>query len=214
MTKIEQFTFNPFQENTFVIYDETKKCVIIDPGCYEKHEETELSNFISENGLEPVYLLNTHSHVDHVLGNFFVKNKYNIPVVSHKLDEPIMHSVKAYAPSYGFTNYTEAGIDQFVEEGDKITFGNTSFEVLFVPGHAPGHIAFYCEKENFCIAGDTLFQMSIGRADLPGGDYNTLINSIHSRLFTLNDATTVYPGHGGETTIAYEKKNNPYCKLS
>ena len=200
-------------ENTFVIYDETKKCVIIDPGCYEKHEEKELSDFITEKGLEPVYLLNTHSHVDHVLGNFYVKNKYNIPILSHKTDEAIMLSVKAYAPSYGFTNYTEAGIDQFIEENEEISFGSTVFKVLFVPGHAPGHIAFYCEKENFCIAGDTLFQMSIGRTDLPGGDHNTLIKSIKTKLFTLPDSTIVYPGHGPETRIDYEKKNNPYCKI-
>jgi hydroxyacylglutathione hydrolase len=211
--KVESFVFNPFQENTYVLYDETKECVIIDPGCIEPEEKHELITFIEDNQLTVKLLLNTHCHVDHVLGNYFVKEKYNVKLLIHESDLPVLKAVRAYAPSYGFFQYAEAEPDQFIKEGDVISFGNQQLTVLFVPGHAPGHVAFYNEKAKVVIAGDVLFYNSIGRTDLPGGNFDTLISSIHEKLFTLPEDVIVYPGHGQETSIGFEKKTNPFCAV-
>jgi hydroxyacylglutathione hydrolase len=213
MLRIQSFVFNPLQENTFVLFDDSKECVIVDPGCYDRDEEMELAAFIEANELTVKMLLNTHCHVDHVLGNYFVKEKYKVDLFIHKKEEAVLKAVKAYAPSYGIYNYSEAFADSFLEEGDEVRFGNVSASVLFVPGHSPGHIAFYFQKENIVIGGDVLFYNSIGRTDLPGGNHQTLIESIHKKFFTLSDQTTVYPGHGPETTIGYEKRTNPFCAL-
>ena len=213
MVNIKAFTFNPFQENSYVVYDDTKEGIIIDPGCYERHEKEELKDFILSENISVKLLLNTHCHVDHVLGNKFVKEFFKVPFQMHALDEPVLRSVKAYAPVYGFAQYEETEPDSFINETNTIKFGNTELSILFVPGHAPGHIAFYSGENNFCIAGDVLFHRSIGRYDLPGGDFNTLINSIHTKLFTLPDNTVIYPGHGPTTTIGEEKKLNPFCAL-
>lgn len=213
MLQLQSFAFNPLQENTYVLFDETKECVIIDPGCYEREEQYDLADFIETNQLTVVKLLNTHGHVDHVLGNAFVKETYKTKLYIHKLDEPTLRAVKVYAPHYGFFQYQEAEPDIYLEEGEPVTFGNQSLEVLFVPGHAPGHIAFYHAASKTLIGGDVLFYNSIGRTDLPGGNYDTLINSIQQKFFTLPDDVTVYPGHGPETTIGYEKKTNPFCAL-
>lgn len=210
---VESFVFNPFQENTYVLYDETKECVVIDPGCNEPEEKHELTSFIESNDLKVKLLLNTHCHVDHVLGNDFVKEKYKVDFLIHTSDLPVLKAVKAYAPSYGFFNYREAEPDRFMKEGDLISFGNQKLSVLFVPGHSPGHVAFYNEKSKTVIAGDVLFYNSIGRTDMPGGDYDTLIASIHEKLFTLPDDVTVFPGHGPETSIGFEKKTNPFCAV-
>jgi glyoxylase-like metal-dependent hydrolase (beta-lactamase superfamily II) len=214
MLSVQTFVFNPLQENTYVLYDETKKCVVIDPGCYEKDEQAELSDFIERESLTVTHLLNTHCHVDHVLGNYFVKEKFGVKLHMHRKDEPVLKSVKAYASNYGFFQYQETTPDVFLEEGEAITVGNHTLDILFVPGHAPGHIAFYSAKDRFVIAGDVLFYNSIGRTDLPGGDFETLINSIHQKLFVLPDDVTVYPGHGPATTIGFEKKTNPFCALT
>jgi hydroxyacylglutathione hydrolase len=210
MIQIQTFTFNPFQENTCVLYDETGECVIIDPGCYDKSEKQELTSFIETNKLEVKYLLNTHCHIDHVLGNAFIKHTYKVELYIHRADEPVLRAVESYASSYGFAQYEPTLPEHFLGEGDTVKFGNTSLDVLFVPGHAPGHIAFYSKEEKFCIGGDVLFQGSIGRTDLPGGDFNTLIKSIRTKLLPLGDNVTVYPGHGGTTTIGEEKKYNPF----
>jgi hydroxyacylglutathione hydrolase len=214
MLRIQPFVFNPFQENTFVLFDETKKCIIIDPGCYEESEKEELASFIRQQELDVKFLLNTHCHIDHILGNSYVKEKYGVKLLISKLEEPVLMSVKVYAPNYGFMQYHEASPDAYLKEGDVVKFGNTNLNVIFVPGHSPGHIAFYDPENQVLIGGDVLFFNSIGRTDLPGGDYNTLINSIHQKLFTLPDQITVYPGHGPETTIGYEKRANPFCALS
>lgn len=211
--KVESFVFNPFQENTYVLYDETKECVVIDPGCSEPDEKQALSSFIEGNGLKVKLLLNTHCHVDHVLGNDFVKEKYKVDFLIHESDLPVLKAVKAYAPSYGFVQYRETEPDRFMKEGDIISFGNQSLKVLFVPGHSPGHVAFYNERNKIVVAGDVLFYNSIGRTDMPGGHYDTLITSIHEKLFTLPDDVTVYPGHGPETSIGFEKKTNPFCAV-
>jgi glyoxylase-like metal-dependent hydrolase (beta-lactamase superfamily II) len=213
MIKIQSFTFNGFQENTYVLFDESKKCIIIDPGCYEQNEKLELERFIVDNELEPVKLINTHCHIDHVLGNRFVAEKWSLDLEMHELDLPTLHSVKDYCQLYGFHNYEESPEPStFLKEGDKIHFGNSSLDVLFAPGHAPGHIALYSKEQHFVIGGDVLFQMSIGRTDLPGGDYDTLINSIKDKLLPLDEQTKVYSGHGPSTTIGYEKTNNPFLK--
>lgn len=215
MIKIKTFVFNPFMENTYVLHDEeTKEAVIIDPGCYEKYEKDELVKYIEENGLQVNQLLNTHCHIDHVFGNKFVKDHFGVKLAIHKLDEPTLKSVTVYAPNYGFTNYEETGADIFLEEGDKVKFGNSEMDIIFVPGHAPGHIAFYNEEEKICIGGDVLFKASIGRTDLPGGDFETLINSIHQKMFALSDDTEVFCGHGPSTTIGEEKVSNPFCALA
>ncbi|MCP4521039.1 MAG: MBL fold metallo-hydrolase [Cytophagales bacterium] len=212
MIQIAEFTFNAFQENTYVLFDETKECVIIDPGCYEEFERIELQDFIESNGLKVVKLLNTHSHVDHILGNFFVKNKYDVKLFIHKKDEETLRSVKLYAPTYGFELYQEVKCDEYLEEGDVVTFGNSSLNVLFVPGHAPGHIVFVNKEQKFCINGDVLFRRSIGRTDLPGGDHETLITNIREKMFALPEDMVVYAGHGPSTTIGEEKRENPFLR--
>ena len=214
MLHVKTFVFNPFSENTYVVYDDSLEAVVIDPGCYEQEEKDQLDNFIKSEKLTIKYFLDTHAHIDHVLGNYHVKEKYKVPFLMHKKDEPVLKAVKAYAPNYGFINYTEALPDQFLEEGDEVIFGNSKFSVLFVPGHAPGHIAFYNQKEKILMGGDVLFKRSVGRTDLPGGNHETLINSIHQKLFVLPDDVVVYPGHGDTTTLGEEKTSNPFCALS
>lgn len=208
--QVQKFTFNPFQENTYVLYDETKECVIIDPGCYDKNEQEALKLFIEENGLKPVKLLNTHCHIDHVLGNFFVANTYELDLYMHKDDVVTLNNIPSYAHVYGFGAYQlSPEPSHFLEDGDKVKFGNSELDVIFTPGHAPGHIVFYSAKDSFVINGDVLFQGSFGRVDLPGGDFQTLKDSILNKMFTLPEDTIVYTGHGGETTIGIEKSSNP-----
>lgn len=214
MIQIKTFTFNSFEENTYLVFDETGEGVVIDPGCYEKEEKDELAQFIETQNIKIKYLLNTHCHIDHVLGNDFIKEKYKVPFLIHKNDDPVLRSVKAYAPSYGFNLYREVLPDGYLAEGDTVSFGNTLFNVLFLPGHAPGHIGFYHRESNSLLSGDVLFEQSIGRTDLPGGDFNTLIKSIHQKIFTLPDDVVVYPGHGNTTTVGEEKISNPFCALN
>ncbi len=212
--QIQTFVFNPFQENTLVVYDETKEAVVIDPGCYEPAESAQLDDFITAHHLNIKYLLNTHCHIDHVLGNDHVKQKYKVRLMIHPIEETVLRTVKIYAPNYGFAQYQEAEPDGFLNEGDKVKFGNTTLDILFLPGHSPGHIAFYNRQQDVIISGDVLFAGSIGRTDLPGGDFDTLISSIHQKLFTLPDKVVVYPGHGPTTTLGKEKISNPFCALS
>jgi hydroxyacylglutathione hydrolase len=214
MLKVQSFVFNPFQENTFVLYDETKECVIVDPGCFDEDEKKELASFIQDKELSVKMLLNTHCHVDHVLGNFFVKEKYKTRLYIHANDGPTLKAVKVYASNYGFHQYQETTPDVYLQEGDTLTFGKQVLKVIFVPGHAPGHVAFYAEKDKVLIGGDVLFYNSIGRTDLPGGNYDQLIESIHTKLFKLPDDVKVYPGHGPETVIGFEKRTNPFCALT
>jgi glyoxylase-like metal-dependent hydrolase (beta-lactamase superfamily II) len=209
---IKKFTFNALQENTYLIYDETHEAVIVDAGCYDRFEQETLRDFITENKLTVKALLSTHSHIDHVLGNAFVKRTFGIKLYQHPIDAETLRAVPLYAPMYGFPMFEASEAEEFLNESDVFSFGNTKLKVLFVPGHAPGHIAFYNEAEKYVIGGDVLFYQSIGRTDLPGGDFKTLINSIQTRLFTLPDDTKILPGHGPETTIGFEKKYNPFLK--
>lgn len=213
MLRIQSFTFSPVQENTYVLYNEDKHCCIIDPGCYFQDEKESLKNFVDGNDLIPLYLLNTHCHLDHVFGNKFVGDTWNLPLYIHEKERPVL----AFAPETGrmwqlpFDNFD--GEVRLLREGDRITMDGDSLEVLFAPGHSPGHVCFYCEEQEFVMGGDVLFSGSIGRTDLPGGNFDTLFNSIQTRLFVLPDDTKVYPGHGPVTTIGFEKMNNPFVKL-
>jgi glyoxylase-like metal-dependent hydrolase (beta-lactamase superfamily II) len=211
--RIHSFTFNAFQENTYVLWDAGGACAIVDPGCYDAAERKELTHFITANGLAVKLLLNTHCHIDHVLGNAFVMDTYRVPLLVHKDEEPVLRSVKAYAPNYGFANYQEALPDRWLSDKELVSFGTTTLSVLHLPGHSPGHVGFYNAPEQVLVAGDVLFRSSIGRTDLPGGDFDTLIASIHRKLFVLPDTVTVYPGHGPETTLGEEKASNPFCAL-
>jgi len=213
MIAIQSFTFNGFQENTYVVYDESQQCIIIDPGCYEQSEKLQLEQFIDDNGLKPIKLINTHCHIDHVLGNRFVAEKWGLDLEIHDLDLPTLHAVKEYCQLYGFHNYEESPEpSHFLKEGDHIHFGNSTLNILYTPGHAPGHIVLHSKEQKFLIGGDVLFQMSIGRTDLPGGDYDTLISSIKEKLLPLDEDTKVFCGHGPSTTIGFEKVNNPFLK--
>jgi glyoxylase-like metal-dependent hydrolase (beta-lactamase superfamily II) len=213
MVHIKVFTFNAFSENTYVLYDDTRQGVLIDPGCYDRSERDALAAFITREKLDIKHLLNTHGHVDHVLGNAWAKRTYGVKLLVHPLDEQTLRAVQVYAaPMYGLTAYEPSEPDGYLEEGKGVTFGDTTLDVLFVPGHAPGHIAFYHPGQRFCIGGDVLFQGSIGRYDLPGGNHQTLIRSIKDKLFPLGDDVTVYPGHGPQTTIGRERKSNPFLQ--
>ena len=213
MTQVASFTFNPLQENTYIVYDETKECVIIDPGCYSSAEEQEMVDFIEKNKLNPVRLLNTHCHLDHVFGNKFIAEKYNLELEIHKDDLVMLEYAPQAGQMYGIPMQPSPAPSRFIEVGETITFGNTKFEVLFTPGHSPGSISFYCAEAQFVIAGDVLFRRSIGRTQgLPMTDVNVLMTSIREQLYTLPDATVVYAGHMGSTTIGEEKRENPYVR--
>lgn len=208
--EIHKFTFNPLQENTFVVSDTQKNCVIIDPGCYFQEEKEALKAFIEKNGFEVKALLNTHAHLDHIMGNAFVKRIFDVDLYLHKADLPTLKMGDQSAQLYGLDLFeTSPQPDQFIEEGERLTFGDINFDVIFGPGHAPGHVAFYNRDENVLINGDILFKGSYGRYDLPGGDFQTLKRSIQDKLFKLPDETLVYTGHGPETTIGEERTSNP-----
>lgn len=212
MISIKSFTFSPVQENTYVVYNEKKQALIIDPGCYFTAEEEKLQQFLVENDLKPEKLINTHCHLDHVFGNKWVHKKFDLELHLHPLEEKVL----AFAPTSGqmwglnFENYS--GPLHFINDGDIIELGDDRFEVILAPGHSPGSICFYCKEQNFLIGGDVLFYESIGRTDLPGGDHETLLKSIRERLFVLPDETIVYSGHGPSTTIGHEKKHNPFLQ--
>ena len=209
---VVKFTFGPFQENTYVIYDETKECIIMDPGCYDKNERNRLITFIESRELTPVKLINTHCHIDHIFGNKFIAEKYSLPLESHKDEQQTIEYSKIAAEMYRLNLEESPEITVFLEEGDIVKFGNSELSVLFTPGHSPASISFYSAKDNFIIAGDVLFHESIGRTDLPGGDLDTLANNIRTKLYVLPDETKVYSGHGQETTIGHEKMWNPFVK--
>ena len=211
--EIHQITFNTFQENTFILWDNTGDCIIIDPGCYEKNEELELVDFINKNNLNPVKLINTHCHIDHILGNKFVSEKWDLELYMNKIDLPLLEGSGDIARMYGFENYKGSPYPKhYLEEGDILEFGESKLEILFTPGHAPGHICLFNKEESFIVSGDVLFNGSIGRTDLPLGDFDTLIESIKTKLMTLQDETIVYCGHGPSTSIGRERLSNPFLQ--
>ncbi len=210
MLFIKKFTFSPIAENTYVVYNEKKSAIIIDPGCYYDAEKDTLMNWINNEKLNVKYLLNTHCHLDHVFGNKFIAETFNLKVHCHKNEEIVLQ----HAPTSGlnfnlpFDNYTGELI--FIDEEDTIDLDEDKLMIFFTPGHSPGSISFYAEKEKFIVSGDVLFKESIGRTDLPGGNMDILLQSIRSNLFVLPKDVVVYSGHGAETTIGYEINNNPY----
>jgi len=212
MFQIKRFTFNPVQENTYILYNENNECIIIDPGCYFDSEKEELTIFIKNHKLEPKLLLNTHCHLDHVFGNKFIAEEYKLTLNTHLLEKEILEMAPASGLMFNlpFDNYQGDVI--YLKEGDVISLGDDKLEVIHAPGHSPGSICFYCEKQNFLIGGDVLFQNSIGRTDLPYGDHEALIKNIKEKLFKLLPDVTVYPGHGPETTIGSEIEGNPYLQ--
>lgn len=213
MLTIEKFVFNPFQENTYIVYDETGSCIIIDPGCYETHEQDELKKFVETKALKVEKLIYTHCHVDHILGNNFVAQTYELKPEIHEAGLPFLENGHQQGKIYGFNMEPCILGDHFIEHGDEIKFGNSTLKVVYTPGHADGSICFICDEQKFVITGDVLFKDSIGRTDFPTGDFDILMRSIHDELFTLPDDYTVYCGHGPETSIGYEKVNNPFIRF-
>lgn len=210
MIRVKKFVVNPLQENSYIISDETGECIFIDPGFYYEEEHDEIKEYISENNLKPVKITNTHCHFDHIMGVEFVRNEFKIPFHAHADDKFWTEKAIDQAQMFGFEMKPVKPIDKYFQEGEKKKFGNSELEIIHIPGHSPGHVVFYNSKNNFLIAGDVLFHGSIGRTDLPGGDYQTLISNIKNKLFKLPEETTVYCGHGPETKLGFEKTTNPF----
>ncbi len=210
MFTVKAFTFSPIQENTYLLYNAKGNALIIDPGCYFDEERETLSSFLQQNKLKLQLLLNTHCHLDHVFGNKWIHETFGLLLHIHQKEKQVLD----FAPASGlmwnmpFDNYNAEL--KYIKEGEEVLLDDDRLKILFVPGHSPGHVCFYCKEQGFVIGGDVLFRQSIGRTDLPGGSHETLIQSIKTQLFTLPDETIVYSGHGPATTIGYEKKHNPF----
>jgi glyoxylase-like metal-dependent hydrolase (beta-lactamase superfamily II) len=213
MIQIQKFSFNAFQVNTLVLFDETRECIIIDAACYEDGERKELVVFIKKNKLKPIKLINTHCHIDHILGCNFACNYFNIGLDIHKDGEPFLENAVEHGMSFGFSIEPLVKPSNYIVDGDSISFGKSNLKVLYTPGHADGSICLYNEDQKFIIVGDVLFQGSIGRTDLLTGNFEVLKTSIHDKLFTLEDDVQVISGHGPDTSIGFEKQNNPFVGL-
>ena len=209
---IKSFVFNAFYENTYLLASSNLETIILDPGCYEDFEKKELTDFIKTNKLKPIAIINTHCHIDHVLGNDYLKKLYEIPLWIPAMEKNVLKSVSNYAPTMGIQNYREAQPDKLLGEKDVITFGTDKLEILYAPGHSEGHLMFYHAADKSLMAGDVIFRESIGRTDLPGGDFKTLEESIKNQVYSLPEAVKIYPGHGPSTTVSHEKENNPFVK--
>lgn len=212
MIRIKSFVCNPYQENTYVLYDDTGAAAIVDPGMYGPHEEKQFSDFIRAEGLKPELLLNTHCHIDHVLGNRYVYDTYGLLPQFHEGELPLLVEVQNYAPQMGIRYDVSPIAETFLPATGSVAFGQRELALIFAPGHSPAHLCFYSEADGFLVGGDVLFRNSIGRTDLPGGNHQQLLDSIAHQLYTLPDDTLVYPGHGPETTIGHEKKTNPFIR--
>lgn len=211
--EVQAFTFNFFAENTYVLFDETKECVIVDPGCYFEEEKQALKNFISENGLTPVKLLNTHCHIDHIFGNAFVADTYKVDLYCHRKEVEWIEQAPYYGQAMYNVRVEPSPLPKyFLDEGDTVTFGNTTLDVFFTPGHSVGSIVFYSKADAKAIVGDVIFHRSVGRTDLPGGNSTHLENSIKTKIYTLPDNTILYAGHMEPTTVGEEKRENPFVK--
>jgi len=211
MLQIHTLTFNPFQENTYLLYDETKECAIVDPGMYSPAEQDTLVNAIEKLGLKPVLAIQTHLHVDHVLGCGFVLEKYGLAPKAHAADEFFIENTQAYARQFGLSiDKNPPALGAYLKDGDEVKFGTTILKVIHVPGHSPGGVLFYDVQSGILVSGDVLFQGSVGRSDLPGGNQHELIDGIQEKLMILPDGVKVYPGHGPSTTIGFERTNNPF----
>jgi glyoxylase-like metal-dependent hydrolase (beta-lactamase superfamily II) len=212
MLTVKSFVFSPLQENTYVLFNQKDACCLIDPGCYFGNERLALREYVEQQGLTPVLLLNTHCHLDHVFGNKFVYDTWDLPLHLHEKEKPVLEVAveMGLAWELPFENYR--GELNFLTPGQRVTLGDDQLDVLFLPGHSPGSVGFYCKRQGFLIGGDVLFREGIGRTDLPGGDHATLLRSIREQLWLLPDKTVVYPGHGEPTTIGWEKAHNPFLR--
>ncbi|MDR3326994.1 MAG: MBL fold metallo-hydrolase [Prevotellaceae bacterium] len=208
---IKTFVFNPFMENTYVAFDQTRQAALIDCGCLYEKEESELKKFVEENQLTITQLINTHLHLDHQFGNHFAAKTFGIEPKAHRADEHKVNQLQAQAMIFGIPKAVQAQkLGGYIEENDEITFGNTSLKAIYVPGHSQGSLCFYCQTDGVLFSGDVLFADSIGRTDLPCGNFDQLIDGIRAKLLVLPDNTVVYSGHGKTTTIGNEKINNPF----
>lgn len=212
MLHLQRFTFNPYQENTYILFDDQGQAAIIDPGMYTPAEQQELVDFITEKHLKPILLLNTHCHIDHVLGNRFVYEQYGLLPQFHEKELPLLVEVQNYAPQMGFRYDVSPIGETFLPSEGNVQLGEETLKLIFAPGHSPGHLCFYHEESSIVIGGDVLFFNSIGRTDLPGGNHEQLLHSIATQIYVLPDETVVYPGHGPETTVGKEKLTNPFIR--
>jgi hydroxyacylglutathione hydrolase len=210
MINVHYFAFGPFQENTYILWDETRECLIMDPGNSNAAENKKLSDFVSEKRLKPVRLILTHAHIDHINGNKYINDTYGLLPEVHKDEVYFIEKHTATANMYGLQVEQSPMPTAFIKEGDVISFGNSSLQTVHTPGHSPGSISFYNKEDGFVIGGDVLFYGSIGRSDLPMGNHETLIQSIKEKLMPLGDAMKVYSGHGMPTSIGFERMNNPF----
>lgn len=208
--EIYKLVFSPIQENTYILADSSGDCAIIDCGCYDDAEFKRLTKFLEEKKLNPVLLLNTHCHLDHIFGNSFILEKYGLRSHFSELEEPNRRNGPKHAIMFGLKMEEPPAAESFIEHNQSVGFGNITLKALLVPGHTAGSLAFYSETDNCVFTGDALFAGSIGRSDLPGGDFNTLVTAIKRQLMTLPGETVVYSGHGPETTIEKESRTNPY----
>lgn len=211
--RIKKFTFNPFQENTYVVYNDLKQAIIFDPGCSSPEEENMLFNFIDQEGISPKLLISTHCHIDHVLGNQAVLDQYDIPYWAPDGEQMILGSSTITAQMYQIPYRPSPQPDKWISTDQELSLDGEKWVIIAAPGHSPASLVFYQLTSGFAIAGDVLFRESIGRTDLPGGNHQLLLTNIQEKLYTLPDETVVYPGHGPETTIGYEKKHNPFVRL-
>lgn len=212
MLHLQSFAFNPFSENTYVVYNEHKNAFIIDPGNFNEHETQVLENFISENGLNIKNIILTHAHIDHVLGLQWAYDKFKVPVLMHETEKEILNRNPVSARQFGFFFKPFEGEINYILENEILKLDEDALKVYHVPGHSPGHVAYHCENQKFVISGDVLFQGSIGRTDLYKGDHQQLLETIRTKLFTLSDETEVFSGHGNPTTVGFEKNYNPFFK--
>jgi hydroxyacylglutathione hydrolase len=212
MLKIRPFTFNPFQENMYLIWNEALETLIIDPGCYDPEEKEELFAFIKDNDLKPKRCLLTHAHIDHVMGLSFIEEAYGLRPELHHSEYDLLRSAPVYGQNWGIMCEAPPLPTGELKAGEQIKLGEDIIDIIHTPGHSPGSLCFIMHAQKDIIGGDVLFHQSIGRTDLPGGNHETLIKSIREKLFTLDDDYTVYPGHGPSTSIGYEKVHNPFLK--
>lgn len=210
MLKIDVLIFNPFQENTYILSDETGECVVVDAGNYGPAEDRRLAEFVTAKSLKPVLAINTHGHVDHILGVGFAKKHFGIPFGLHQADTFLVESAQTHGALYGFNVGEVPVIDFDLSEMPRIEFGNSVLRIIETPGHTPGHVCFYHEESKTLLTGDTLFRESIGRTDLPGGDYSWIMRSILDRIMPLGGDVSIYPGHGPSSTLGHEALYNPF----
>jgi glyoxylase-like metal-dependent hydrolase (beta-lactamase superfamily II) len=208
--EIFKLVFSPIDVNTYILADNSGNCAVIDCGCYDNRDFDRLVKFIESKNLKPALLLNTHCHLDHIFGNRFFLEKYGIGGLCNILEDMNRESAENHAAFFGLKMQTPPEPSGLLNDNDVVSLGSEELIVLHVPGHSPGSLAFYNRKDGCVFSGDTLFSGSIGRSDFPGGDHDTLLNSIKSKLFTLPGSTVVYPGHGPETTIEREMATNPF----